>query len=229
MSVVDDFLAVARGEIGYTEGPNNATKYGVWYGQPNVAWCAQFASWCAARVGQERAFLKHQYTPTGVKWFMDSGRWTQDPQPGDLGYVYSKSRGRVVHVFIVERVNADTVTTIEGNTNEAGDPEGKYVMRRTRTKASVYGYGRPNWKEGLTMSEAQDIKDFVQAAHDVTRGLVTKVINDYTEAASLVTRDYIAGVVREEVSKVQPSTVSRDAVIDALRELVQVYDTEHGA
>ena len=45
-SFVPQLLAVAEGELGYTEGSNNLTKYGTWAGDPNAAWCAEFICWC---------------------------------------------------------------------------------------------------------------------------------------------------------------------------------------
>ena len=40
----DDIIGVAKTQLGYTEGANNATKYGTWYGLPNQPWCAMFIS-----------------------------------------------------------------------------------------------------------------------------------------------------------------------------------------
>ena len=47
----DAVLAVARGEIGYAEGPNNSTKYWDWYGGNYGAWCAVFVTWCCEMAG----------------------------------------------------------------------------------------------------------------------------------------------------------------------------------
>ena len=41
MSKVLDLCAA---EVGYTEGPNNDTKFGKWYGLNNQPWCAMSAS-----------------------------------------------------------------------------------------------------------------------------------------------------------------------------------------
>ena len=43
---VKALLAIAEGELGYTEGANNYSKYGEWSGDPNAAWCAEFICWC---------------------------------------------------------------------------------------------------------------------------------------------------------------------------------------
>ena len=47
----NDIIGVALTQVGYTEGSNNYTKYGVWYGQPNSPWCGMFVSWCANQAG----------------------------------------------------------------------------------------------------------------------------------------------------------------------------------
>ena len=40
-------LKIAQEEIGYVEGPlNNQSKYGEWFCQRRVAWCAEFLTWC---------------------------------------------------------------------------------------------------------------------------------------------------------------------------------------
>ena len=43
----EDLIGVAMTQVGYTEGPDNDTKYGDWLGFPNAPWCASFISWCA--------------------------------------------------------------------------------------------------------------------------------------------------------------------------------------
>ena len=50
MGFRDDIVDMAISQLGYTEGPNNDTKYGDWYGLPNQPWCAMFVSWCANQV-----------------------------------------------------------------------------------------------------------------------------------------------------------------------------------
>ncbi len=53
---VPALLAVAEGELGYTEGPNNHTKYGEWSGDPNAAWCAEFICWCVDQTDQQYGY-----------------------------------------------------------------------------------------------------------------------------------------------------------------------------
>jgi hypothetical protein len=80
MTTATTLLAVARGEIGYREGANNANKYGDWYGYPNVAWCAQFVSWCASRAGLLGVIPKCQYNPSGANWFKARGQHSGTPK-----------------------------------------------------------------------------------------------------------------------------------------------------
>ena len=54
----NDIIGVALTQVGYTEGANNYTKYGVWYGQPNSPWCGMFVSWCANQAGIPTSVLK---------------------------------------------------------------------------------------------------------------------------------------------------------------------------
>jgi len=48
-----DVLAIARGELGYTESPqgSNKNKYGRWYGLGGEPWCMMFVQWCCAQAG----------------------------------------------------------------------------------------------------------------------------------------------------------------------------------
>ena len=59
----NDIIGVALTQVGYTEGTNNYTKYGVWYGQPNSPWCGMFVSWCAKEAGIP---VKKQYIPLTI-------------------------------------------------------------------------------------------------------------------------------------------------------------------
>ena len=40
-----DIIGVALTQVGYMEGSNNYTKYGVWFGHSNMAWGGAFVSW----------------------------------------------------------------------------------------------------------------------------------------------------------------------------------------
>ena len=56
----NDIIGVALTQVGYTEGSNNYTKYGVWYGLPNSPWCGMFVSWCANQAGIPTSVLSRK-------------------------------------------------------------------------------------------------------------------------------------------------------------------------
>ena len=80
---VEEFIAVAKAEIGYVEkdskkdldnksanaGSKNFTKYGEWYKNNGVYWCQQFVSWCA----YESCKTHKSNTETG--WIQVGSRW----------------------------------------------------------------------------------------------------------------------------------------------------------
>lgn len=172
MSEIDKVLEVAIGEIGYKEkasnksldsktanaGSNNYTKYGrdlrAWvpeagdtYGL-NYQWCDQFVDWCFIKaLGKERAkallYGWSAYTPTSSQYFKNKGRYDKNPKRGDIVFFYSSSEGRIGHTGIVEKVNGNTVYTIEGNSSNQ-------VIRHSynyKTSSYVNGFAHPAYKE----------------------------------------------------------------------------------
>ena len=84
----EEFLEIARSQIGYQEGYNNDTKYGAWYGLNNEPWCAMFCSWCCNEVGMlDVAFPKFAGCTTGFHQMSDMGITTKEhiiPEPRRL-------------------------------------------------------------------------------------------------------------------------------------------------
>lgn len=79
---VKSLLQIAIAELGYTEGPNNLTKYGEWSGDPNAAWCAEFICWCADQADQRYGqnllnvvYPNYSGQNTGRDWFITKGRF----------------------------------------------------------------------------------------------------------------------------------------------------------
>lgn len=139
-------LNEARSQLGYHEGPDNDTKYGVWYGDNHEPWCDQFVSWCGAQAGESKAVGKFEYTPSHLEWFRSQGRFGHSPRFAAL--VFYKwpgvSNDECDHVGIVEAVNSDgTITTIEGNV-------GDVCVRKVRSLDNVVGFGYPNYFGGNT-------------------------------------------------------------------------------
>lgn len=83
--------------------------------QPGDAWCAEFASWCAAQAGAPLGANGEGFRSVAAltDWAAQSGRLlpaSATPQPGDLMLFGSE------HVGVVDHVDPDgTIHTIEGN------------------------------------------------------------------------------------------------------------------
>ena len=139
-----DIIGVALTQVGYYEGSNNDTKYGVWYGLNNRAWCGIFVAWCADQAGIPKSIIPKNGTtnPAGFKATVYSGKNFR-PQPGDL--FFSKSGNGYSHVGIVYYLDGDYFYTLEGNTYHNQGPEGVYIRRR---KIADYDFGVPNYPVG---------------------------------------------------------------------------------
>lgn len=75
-------LDIARGELGYTEGPHGYSKYGEWAGDPYAQWCAEFVCWCVNEVDNQHGtqmldcvYPKYSGQNTGKNWFIRAGRY----------------------------------------------------------------------------------------------------------------------------------------------------------
>ena len=139
----DDIIGVAKTQLGYKEGANNATKYGTWYGLPNQPWCAMFISWCARQAGISTDILKNSAVAApDAKYFnipyYDGASYT--PKKGDLFFTKSWS-----HVGLVYYVDGSYFYTIEGNSNTTGSSEGTSVVTNRR-KISNFYFGVPKYQ-----------------------------------------------------------------------------------
>jgi hypothetical protein len=149
---VTSVLEVARAEIGVIEASGRKTKYGKWYGLNGQLWCAMFTSWCFAQVGAPRNGMTFTaWTPGIYAAAQTAGRWHTSPRRGDLVLFSFKSPSSqrplgISHVGLVEKVgDGGVITTIEGNTNEAGSGSGGRVMRKNR-RTKIAGYARPAYQ-----------------------------------------------------------------------------------
>lgn len=85
---------------------------------------------------------KTAYCPTLENWFKKEKRYYPSGQLGDICFM-DFGKGRASHVGIVEKKNSDgTYTVIEGNTSTSSNDNGGKVMRRTRKKTNIRGFGR---------------------------------------------------------------------------------------
>uniref|UniRef100_A0AAU7GWJ5 Endolysin n=1 Tax=Streptomyces phage Kamino TaxID=3158857 RepID=A0AAU7GWJ5_9CAUD len=162
MSLTQKVIDIASGEIGYHEGKdssghwNNKEKYAAQV--PGLewadyqAWCATFVSWVALKAGAASLYPRTASCLAGVAWFKKAGRFSEYPAVGAQVFYGS---GGGTHTGIVISYDADTITTVEGNTNDNGSAEGDGVYRKVRQRRSdfVYGYGYPDFPEGIKSAD----------------------------------------------------------------------------
>lgn len=101
------------------------------------AWCAAFISWNYKVCGVTT--YKTAWAPS---WF-PADKTTIHPktaQPGDPFGLWIG--GRIGHVGFVYKWSDKVVTTIEGNTNEAGSREGDGVYIKKRLRGQIYATSR---------------------------------------------------------------------------------------
>ncbi len=145
----NDIVKTAMGELGYKEGKNNYTKYGVWYSSAthNAPWCAIFVCWCAYQIGiPESVIPRFSFCYNGITLFQNLGVWKGKenyvPLKGDIIFFRSDTATSASdHVGIVTAFDGTKVYTIEGNSSDAVS-ERKYDL----TDKYIVGYASPNYK-----------------------------------------------------------------------------------
>jgi len=166
----DAVLAVAMGEVGYVEGPNNSTKYWDWYGGNYGPWCGVFVMWCNDQAGYPMCTdtvlvsngVEHGYTTGGSGATGVEAQRTLDLQPGDAvcfswepwafeggvpicqgewqGYVAGDHIG--VFAYWVDR-DGGRFAAVEGNTSDGSwDNGGMVLLREDRYTSQVCGWWR---------------------------------------------------------------------------------------
>lgn len=152
-SQADALVSIALAEEGYTEGSNNNNKYGAYFGNNNVAWCAYFVSWCARQAGIPESIIKTNAWAGSMGSSKRTGNFggqyypkgSITPQKGDIVY-YGWGSSTSQHVEIVISTSGSTFTSIGGNTKGNTSTEG--VRRHSNysfTSSQVVGYERPNY------------------------------------------------------------------------------------
>ena len=153
------FVKIAQSQLGVVEGNNNYTDYGKFTGTPNSAWCAAFVSWAMNQaVGGDSNKLntvlrggKTAAVQTFWDRFKAANAMSSTPQVGDV--VIYKNNGKS-HTGLVESVDGNKITTIEGNTSGGSgfSANGGMVARKSfditdsSSKAKyLTGFGRPDW------------------------------------------------------------------------------------
>lgn len=149
MTSITKILNIARSQLGYREGRNNANKFGRWYGMNRVSWCDIFISWVGVNANARHIIGRAAYTPSHAEWFRSQGRWGHVPRRGAIAFFdFPDGVHRIQHVGIVESVRSDgRIVTIEGNTSAGfgSQSNGNGVFRRVRSQSLVVGYGYPEY------------------------------------------------------------------------------------
>lgn len=134
-------VEVALSQVGNVGGQ----PYWSWYGfNYRIEWCACFVSWCANECGFIDAGIIPKFsscTSQGRAWFQSHGQWQEPgyvPSPGEIIFFDWDLSGNCDHVGIVEKVEGNTIYTIEGNS-------GDKVKRKSYAVdyGCIAGYGCP--------------------------------------------------------------------------------------
>lgn len=111
------------------------------------AWCAAFVHWTLEQCDMPR--VKSGWSPS---WFPSSkviyqrqSQHNQTPESGDVFGIWFQKLKRIAHVGFIDQWQNDWVTTVEGNTNEAGSREGDGVYKKRRLNRQIYKVAR--WKK----------------------------------------------------------------------------------
>ncbi|MGW1268196.1 CHAP domain-containing protein [Streptomyces sp. NPDC002491] len=160
-----DVIKVAKAEVGTQETRSgghwvNDSKYNRWFGRIpgydrdgyGYPWCAAFVAWCADKAGAASFYPKTAGCEVAVAWFKRAERFSEYPAIGAQVF-YGPGGG--THTGLVYDYDGDYIYTVEGNTNLDGSAEGDgvYLRKRLRRSDNVYGYGYPDFAEGIKSAD----------------------------------------------------------------------------
>lgn len=178
-------------------------------------WCCAFV-WDIFRMcGASELFAggkKTAYCPEAENWYKKQGKYYKEGKQGDLCFM-DFGKGRASHIGIVEK---KTVTgaykVIEGNTSVTSNDNGGKVMRRTRRKNVIRGFGRPAYTISTTSTIKAGSKVKIKAG----------AIYGGASYGKKVGSAYIGK--KYTVSKVQTNNNQKEALIKELNSWVPVKD-----
>jgi hypothetical protein len=142
--MINKVLELCKAAVGYTEGANNDTVYGKWFGLNNQPWCAMAASKMYFDAGVIKAVANTK------KGFASCDAWLKyltknnqlvpigQAQRGDLVFFQFDDDAQPDHVGIVKFHNTKLkyMQVFEGNTSSGvtgsqSNGDGFYLKRRT--------------------------------------------------------------------------------------------------
>lgn len=176
MSKRNEFVNVARSQIGVREIGTNNVKYNTWYyervvngtpGTSEYAWCVTFECWCANQIGILNSLIP-KCNNVGVlrDWYKARGLYhlktSYTPKAGDL-IIFKNA----FHTGIVERVESGKIWTIEGNSKDK-------VSNNTYLKTDSYiqGYCQVKFNDNqgntgnTTKSSIKEIQAMIKSKYN---------------------------------------------------------------
>jgi len=166
VSKLQEFLALARAEIGVAEDPpgSNCVKYNTAYYGHSVsgdayAWCVVFIWWLMRQIGLSDLYYGGKKTANCSAiwgWARQNGLIVQEPQPGDWVLFDWNANQSPDHIGVIESADSQYINTIEGNVDSCVKR-----MHRARDK-KIVAFIRPAWPaepatEYVTRSELRTI------------------------------------------------------------------------
>ena len=183
------------------------------------AWCATFVSAVAIKLGYTDIIPTECSCTKMIELFKKLGAWVEDDSyvpdaKGGAILFYDweddgkgDNTGKPNHVGIVEKVDGDTITVIEGNYSDS-------VKRRTIkvNGKSIRGYGVPKY-DAEPVAEAKTV---TQLAREVLKG---KWGNGSARKANLTAAGYDYNAVQKEVNRLCNSSKKSNETI--AKEVIQ--------
>lgn len=211
-----DILTIARSWLGCNESDYShreivdlynshkplAQGYEVSY---TDSWCDAFVSACFIRAGATELIGGTECgVERHIQLFKAAGIWIEDgtitPEPGDIicfnwDQASQSNDGFADHIGLVESVTGRTITTIEGNFNNA-------VQRRDIPVGWGYirGYARPRYAQSLPWVTPEGRKDLETVVDEVLAG---KWGNGEERFLALTRAGYDAKMVQDQVDVVK--------------------------
>jgi hypothetical protein len=150
---------IADGYLGYTEGPNNDTPFGKWYGLNNQPWCAMAVSKILHEAGVLSEYSnKKKGHASCDEWLKHLTKNNQlvpigQAQRGDLVFFQFDADAQPDHVGIVKYHNKALkyVKVWEGNTSadtRGSQSNGDGFYLKKRGYGTIMAVARPNTTKG---------------------------------------------------------------------------------
>jgi len=135
--VAELFVGWVRETTGKNDGPWVEAIQRTTGNKKGDPWCASFVNWVLDIAYRDMNPLPATASCDVLLEFARKNQLlTSTPQPGDV-FLVMRTKNDAIHTGIVTEVKADTVKTIEGNTNREGAREGNGVWARERARAGL--------------------------------------------------------------------------------------------